>query len=153
MGYTHYWTLARPITADEVAAVGNDIRDIIAASGIPIAYEYDEPSKAPQLDASLIHYNGVGADGHETFYIKAEKSGVTNQPGMVGFAFCKTAAKPYDVVVVASLLALKDRLGDTVRVSSGGDAADWADGHRLAIRALGRFVPSPLDVLGESEDA
>lgn len=144
MGYTHYWTLARPITADEVAAVGNDIRDIILASELPIVYEYDETDKAPVLDANLIHYNGVGDDGHETFYIAA---------GDTGFSFCKTAAKPYDVVVVASLLALKDRLGDAVRVSSDGDAADWAGGHRLAIRALGRFVPPPLDVLGESEDA
>lgn len=135
MGYTHYWTLARPITAEEVGALAEDIRKIIAASDVPIA--------VGQLDSAAIHYNGVLDDGHETFYIKAEKSGITNEPGMVGFAFCKTAAKPYDVVVVASLLALKDRLKADVKVSSDGDVADWQDGHRLASKALGRIVPSP----------
>lgn len=38
MGYTHYWTFARPITNEEVAALGNDIRDIILASELPIVW-------------------------------------------------------------------------------------------------------------------
>lgn len=151
MGYTHYWTLSRPITGDELDAIGEDVRDIIAASGVPIAYEYDTPSYPPRLGAGLIHYNGVGDDGHEAFYIKAEKSGIANEPGMVGFAFCKTAAKPYDVVVTASLLALKEHLGKAVRVSSDGEPDDWMAGYRLAVRALGRFVPHPASVLTEAE--
>jgi hypothetical protein len=143
MGYTHYWTLSRPITTEECAALAEDVEKIVAKSGVPVAYEYDEPTRPPRLDEREICLNGIGEDGHETFYIKAEKSGITNQPGMAGFAFCKTAAKPYDVIVAASLLALKDHLKADVRVSSDGDLADWEPGFRLASKALGRVVPSP----------
>lgn len=144
MGYTHYWTLQRPITVEEVAAVGNDIRDIIRASELPIAYEYDRPDAEPQLDAKAIHYNGVGDDGHETFYIATGDS---------AFSFCKTAYKPYDVVVTASLLALKDRLGDDVRLTSDGEPEDWQAGFTLASRATGRFMPTPQDALGLGVEA
>lgn len=138
MGYTHYWTLSRPMTPDEFAAVAGDIAKIVAAAGVPLASEYDE-TDPPQADAELIRWNGAGDDGHETFYLA---------PDSTGFSFCKTAAKPYDVAVTASLLALKDRLGDVVRVESDGEPEDWQAGHALASRALGRFVPSPVEGLG-----
>lgn len=142
MGYTHYATLARPITAAEVGALAEDIESIIDQSGVPVAYEYDATFESPQLNAEGIHYNGLDDDGHETFAI---------YPGDTGFMFWKTARKPYDVVVTASLLALQDHLKGDVKISSDGDAADWAAGYNLALRALGRLVPSPLQVLDDGE--
>lgn len=135
MGYTHYWTFERPITRPEMVGLAEDVEAIILASGIPLAYEYDEPTIPPQVADEAIHFNGIEEDGHETFGIRV---------GAEGFDFCKTAAKPYDVVVVASLAALKDRLGSDVRISSDGDAADWRDGVALAERATGRPIESPI---------
>lgn len=142
MGYTHYWTLSRPIETEEMAPLADDVRKIVALSGISVAYEYDEPTRPPQIDECAICLNGIGDDGHETFYIKAGKSGLTNEPGMAGFAFCKTARKPYDVIVAASLLALKHWLGNAVSLSSDGNIEDWQAGHDLAQRALDYIVPS-----------
>ncbi len=40
------------------------------------------------------------------------------------FAFCKTARKPYDPVVVSILVAARDIAPDAIRISSdGGDEA------------------------------
>ena len=46
----------------------------------------------------------------------------------MGFDFTKTAYKPYDMVVTASLLLLKKELGEGVEITSDGELADWKSG-------------------------
>lgn len=144
MGYTHYWTLERTITQPEMTRIATDINAIVLASEIPLAYEYDEPTRPPHIDGDYIRFNGVGNDGHETFMLESIH---------IGFNFCKTASKPYDVVVTASLIVLKDALGPDVEISSDGDAEDWIDGLNLAERATGRSLVNPIndDYEGEPE--
>jgi len=71
----------------------------------------------------MIRFNGKDDEGHETFMLTPDPS---------DFNFCKTAQKPYDLVVVAILCLLAHRT-DT-GVSSDGDRSDWAEGLKLAQR-------------------
>lgn len=64
------------------------------------------------------------------------------------FQFCKTAYKPYDVLVTAALIAAKHRFGDAVSVSSDGGDKDWFDGQMLCQQALGYGLGYNLEALG-----
>ena len=85
----------------------------------------------PVLSTTEIGFNGKGEDdSHETFLIKR---------GQDGFQFCKTAQKPYDIVVCAALIILRHRIR-TFRVSSDGGPDDWADAIKLCQDVLGYGV-------------
>ena len=58
--------------------------------------------------------------------------------------FCKTAYKPYDIVVTACLVILQYRLGDAIQVSSDGGAVDWVAGVNLARSVIRCKVPNPI---------
>lgn len=90
---------------------------------LEVAYEYDEPDREPVFSETEIRFNGVGDNGHETFYLS---------PEMRDFEFCKTACKPYDTAVVAVLCLLAHHTD--VRVSSDGDPSDWEAGLAFAKR-------------------
>jgi hypothetical protein len=116
MGYTHYWTALKPIDADTFDKLQKGIKAIIETAtdaGIPIDDESTD---------GTIAFNGVGGNAHETFVI---------QVGDTGFNFCKTAEKPYDAVVTASLILLKKELGSEVLISSDGGWSDWQSGQVL----------------------
>lgn len=53
------------------------------------------------------------------------------------FDFCKTAYRPYDLVVTAILLAAKHRLKNRIRVSSDGTDAQWWDTKLFTFNVLG----------------
>jgi hypothetical protein len=115
MGYTHYWTLENGIEQSKWDEFLNGARQIIGtATEAGILLEDNSAGAA-------IYFNGVGADSHETFVITSEDT---------GFNFCKTAQKPYDTVVTAILIHLKQSLGSQVVVTSDGSWHDW-DGGRL----------------------
>jgi hypothetical protein len=116
MGYTHYWNIKEPISADAFAKLQEGIKAIIQTAneaGISISDESTD---------GTIAFNGAGRDAHETFVI---------QVGDTGFNFCKTAEKPYDAVVCASLILLKKELGAEVEVSSDGGWHRWEGGQVL----------------------
>jgi hypothetical protein len=71
MGYCHYWAFD-PDTAgvDEgFARVAADAARIIAAAGIPLASDPDEPTQPSEVTAEVIWLNGIGEDGHEVFVL------------------------------------------------------------------------------------
>ena len=126
MGYTHYWD-HNGYTDEQWKVVKKQAEAIIHASNISVQYEYDE--ERPLTDAitdEVIRFNGVEDDGHETFYM-------TKSP--TEFAFCKTAYKPYDEIVVA-MLVMMDHVGVVNWRSDGGDA-DHQDGIDLYNTAIG----------------
>lgn len=119
MGYTHYFPQQRAFTDQEWI-------DLCAAAFIAIDYasknfnieiqrDYDDEAK-PEINDEHIWLNGVGDEGHETFYITKDK--------MDGFNFCKTAQKPYDMVVGLILLSAHQIAPDALDISSDGD---WND--------------------------
>ena len=133
MGYTHYfytkeftdedktgWKKALPI-----------VKDILTRHANLIQYESDNRRK-PVANQKMIRFNGIGEEGHETFLINAEKE--QNDWGSdPTFAFCKTARKPYDIVVCEVLLALNAFLPN-LKISSDGFSGyvnDQQDGLKL----------------------
>lgn len=95
---------------------------------IPIQFECDAP-ETPIFSDSLIRFNGVDDDGHETFYIDQIFGGTYKQwRDNKVFAFCKTARKPYDTIVTACLIILKHYLGDDIKISSDGHPEEWQNG-------------------------
>lgn len=144
MGYTHYWR--RPKTfpkaawegfrADAWLLVDTWNREGAGRPDHSVAYEFDQIGKLPVVNDRLVRFNGVGEDGHETFMIprtvpKEEwvrpSFSDDGKPKVLDFAFCKTARKSYDELVVACLVALKKHF-PVVQVSSDGDNTEWTQG-------------------------
>ena len=97
MGYTHYWK-NKGFSDEQWNQIGSAALRIFTeakAQGIDIARESDRPSDSPEITTEEIIFNGIGDDGHETFYLSKFAS---------DFEFCKTAYKHYDAVVVAILI-------------------------------------------------
>jgi len=88
-------------------------------NNVPIQFEEDVP-EPPKVSDTLIRFNGIGQDAHETLYIeKRPKS---------EFNFCKTARKPYDLAVGLILLVIAKHAPVEFRISSDGDwKDDWAE--------------------------
>lgn len=130
MGYTHYWEIKEPIDANAWSKLQKGIQQIVGTAqdaGIDIK----DDSNADQ-----IFFNGVGAGEHETFVL---------EQGDLGFEFCKTAGKPYDMAVTASLILLKQELGNGVIIKSDGKWSDWESGLLLYETV---FDKAPESVLG-----
>ena len=133
MGYTHYWDHPM-IDAEKWDKIVEDAKKLVAASPVKLAHDCDEPETPPHVGNENIWFNGVGDDGHETFVLTRKGT---------DFDFCKTAQKPYDLIVVA-ILAVAAAHGVSVRAD--GDAPDWKDGLEYASRILGRPVALPSEI-------
>jgi len=124
MGYTHYWRPLKGIEpttfarlSKEAARVASIVKsEALAGAGL---------GKDPEFTSEVIRFNGKDGEGHETFLLTADPS---------EFNFCKTAQKPYDIVVVAILCLLAHHT--EIEVSSDGRADDWAAGLKLAQRVV-----------------
>ena len=140
MGYTHYFWRKPELDKDKFAEAVADCKKLCEASGVALAYEYDEPEKLPLFDHDLVRFNGVGDDGYETFVVPlvadSRTWGQVSDDGRV-FAFCKTACKPYDLAVTGCLLVFKHHFGENFTVSSDGDAKDWKPAQQLCLKVLG----------------
>ena len=116
MGYTHYWTVENGIEQSQWHKFLEGARQIIGtAQDAGILIEDNS-------EGSVVSINGRFADMHEDFVITSDH---------VGFNFCKTAQKPYDTVVTALLIHLKQSLGSQVIVTSDGSWLDWEGGRLL----------------------
>ena len=121
MGYTHYFELKETLEPEAIKYLVNK------AKRLEILH-YDVIDVDSKEDS--IMFNGYGDDAHETFYFDESK----------GFNFCKTAYKPYDGVVVACLIMLKQALGNGIKISSDGNASDWAEGIAIYNHAYGKSL-------------
>jgi hypothetical protein len=143
MGYTHYWTFKAPnkIQGRQIEIENKYQLAVRQCQRIVKAYnktkKEEDPKHPDRLSGYSAHtkmndylgleFNGTKELAHETFCLRDHWS--KNE----AFNFCKTASKPYDVVVVACLITLHHYLGDELlEVSSDGDASDWQDGLKLA---------------------
>lgn len=125
MGYTHYW-----YTKPELDKKNWDIFSNLASQikfDCPIAWEHTDPTKPPEFSRELVRFNGVGDDGHETFYFARVGEGRERENGKC-FACCKTAQKPYDKYVTACLLLAKIIFSKDIELASDGENSDWEEG-------------------------
>lgn len=156
MGYTHYWTMTRNLSADAWAEVSTDIAEILKyvehTFGLPLGDGSGDAHTRPLLDSKGIDFNGLGDDSHESFVI-GPKRVKTWEHGTLGSNFCKTAHKPYDIAVTACLCYLDSCLEPRAfSVSSDGYGHNFLDGLEAARQALPRKA-NVLDIpLGVREN-
>ena len=164
MGYTHYWSLTVGSIPDGAYLhARDDIANIISIwehdTGLKIR-GWDGTGK-PELSDVAISYNGDATRNSdcETFLLAAAPTVPEWQtdatfvdeagnrvpfvaPGVARF-FTKTRDLPYDAVVCASLLAVREHYRDAVTVESDGGWFDWEAGADLYARATGRPAVCP----------
>jgi len=86
------------------------------------------------------NYQGVIFNGddlasmaHETFCLRPFEFEGTNK-------FCKTARKPYDLLVKAVLISAKRHLGKDIEIDSDGDLEDWKEAIQFYQNILKRKI-------------
>lgn len=131
MGYTHYWKQTKNFSTSDWKAITDFTRKAIKLSGVKIADGFGEG--APNITDKRIWINGTGNEGHETFFI--------SKTGLTDFEFTKTAQKPYDAVVVAILLYIRENYPAKFEVSSDGnifnpESPDAIPGTELMLKSL-----------------
>lgn len=137
MGYTHYWSKKSDVDEKQYAAALKDIAKIVTTQKIAkLGNGLGDQGTKPKTTGG-IEFNGIDSDSHETFSLPAKASQISD------FEFCKTAEKPYDIVVVAVLARLSEVAG--IHVSSDGNADDWTAGVQLASKILGRQIANPRE--------
>jgi hypothetical protein len=150
MGYTHYWRPRGDINAavwDRLTKATIGVLSIAKERSIAIVGGMGEPGSEPEITDDVICLNGI--PDHETLYLeRVPRVRDRGDPGYERFAFCKTAQKPYDVVVTAILCLAEHYSDGFFRVSSDGDAEEWSAGLELA-RKVTSGVQLPPSVCGE----
>ena len=117
MGYTRYWHRIREIPQPTFQAIVGDFMKVLPALQVRLAG--GDGTGDPCLTAEEVIFNGVGDDAHETFLfprVYCLRQG--SIWGALEFQYCKTARKPYDLVVAAFLVIAKHHLGDNLHVTS-----------------------------------
>ena len=129
MGYTHYFT-PKKVTqekwnefVEECNLLNKNLPTHSESAG---GYFKDEKliicggngADIPIFNKTEVWFNGDERNGldHETFYITRNND---------DWSFCKTARKPYDLLVCAVLIAAHNILG--YEVTSDGDLEDWKE--------------------------
>jgi hypothetical protein len=143
VGYTHYYSRV-DISKDDAlrfemfsAGARRIIEYAVENEGIQIADGMGDLLGKWVCDNQTVRFNGYDADSHETFEWSINSS---------GFDFTKTARKPYDAVVTACLIHLKDIYGELVSIGSDGSWSEWQDGARLYRNATGLTASSPFEM-------
>jgi hypothetical protein len=107
----------------------------------------------PLFSNDEVRFNGVGEEGHETFIVLREFEPQDWQRPERGlyFDFCKTARKPYDLVVCTCLIVFARHFGESFRVDSdGGDEEENWPAARTTCQAILGYgnefrLPAPDD--------
>ena len=115
MGYTHYFysnDRNQEFTDQEFLSFASDVQKIISRADVKICGP--DGTGEPIVTAEEVSFNGSEKDNqdYETFNI--------NKNGKDNWGFCKTRHMPYDVVIVASIIAAKKAFGD--KIKAGSDA-------------------------------
>ena len=141
IGYTHYSSRIPELDGKKFTAFAKDCMELCRAAGVRIAYEYDNIDQPPEFTSDMVHFNGIGEDGHETFCMPRHRQphwegDDPDENGML-FDFCKTACKPYDLSVTACLIAAGHHFGGDISLSSDGNNEDWAAAAELCQDTVG----------------
>ena len=123
MGYTHYYRQSKNFTDTEWGNLQAKVKTIFDYAKTNKIEIDDQDGGEPICDdkTDLILFNGVGENSHETFVINKEMRR--------DFDFCKTQEKPYDLIVMLVLLAIKEVAPAVMKISSDGDwDHEWKSG-------------------------
>jgi hypothetical protein len=110
----------------------------------------DGKKPSPNFSNGQICFNGMGEDAHETFilYKQLPKTRIKGNKEKYHFDFCKTARKPYDIMVCACLILYKHYFPNEVWISSDGNIneGEWKDAFELIayVFPTGKEIGLPL---------
>lgn len=105
MGYTHYYNNDKVIAKTKWSKLTKDVKKLISHlnKDKPLLQKEYDNSDEPVIDGNEIRYNGIGDAGHETFLLRRKGQ---------DWSFCKTAHKPYDLAVCATLILYSYHCGE-----------------------------------------
>lgn len=168
MGYTHYFYRSPTLPAEAFKLFVEDVRKMLA--NLPAQYasagrgHNDKPivicgpdgTGSPEISEEVIAFNGTkeGDLCHEPFVVEQvfePQSWERPEEDGKYFTCCKTAFKPYDLLVVGCLYAAIHRFGKDVRVGSDGDDRDRSEGYEFYIRVCQPENPPKLSLHNEEE--
>lgn len=165
MGYTHYWYRPKELDANKFKLFVDDVREIIRQTTEEkwhgkiqdIVIRGGDGRGMPEITDDIISFNGDADTGHvsEAFCInRVEKEHrndidkLMNRNDGTYFRFCKTNLEPYDIVVVASLVAFKYHFGDQVKIKfATSKLEDIRDGILLAEDVIGLLDANFIETL------
>ncbi|NDD28018.1 MAG: hypothetical protein EB084_07105 [Proteobacteria bacterium] len=90
-----------------------------------------------------------GTCAYETFWFPRTASDVMADDAGRYWDRTKTALRPYDIAVTASLIIARRHLGDDIRIASDGGQAQWFDARLLCQSVLGYGLTLPLGLHDE----
>lgn len=151
MGYTHYWNFnAQTSDAEFIrrrfksasSTVKRFAKFIKAQDMFKVRGGLGQGS--PIINESEVWLNGDAATGedHETFHLRWRDFLKRNGNRMDGF--CKTAYKPYDLIVCFALLAFSEAFKSGFTFSSDGDKEDWKEAINLYETFTGKTAREPM---------
>ena len=119
MGYTHYWRQYDGFNSDKWDTLVQHSLHLQAASPVTLA--------DVEMSDFQISFNGVAPQNHETFTLdRAMQPPNLRLPEKDHFFnFCKTAQKPYDLMVMCVLLVANDLEPDVITYATDGAESDW----------------------------
>ena len=142
MGYTHYWYRKPELDPTKFQAFAGDVRQLVELAREVRLGNWQGEGK-PEITAERVSFNGRGDEGCETFLVMPTEELQTWRAAegkTEVFAFCKTRYLPYDVVVVASILALLHHFPEA-HAASDGCGGDLDDGVALYLEAFPDRTP------------
>jgi len=119
MGYTHYWRQYDDFNSDKWDTLVQHSLHLQAASPVTLA--------DVEMSDFQISFNGVAPQNHETFTLdRAMQPPNLRLPEKDHFFnFCKTAQKPYDLMVMCVLLVANALEPDVITYATDGAESDW----------------------------
>lgn len=142
MGYTNYYYTPQTLDVKKFKTLSEELK---VATGFLAGHHSSandgehkcftlcswDGTGEPEFTEEDISFNGdqQGDLYHESFVIQRVSNDRANEKGLV-FNFCKTARKPYDLMVQISMLRLKHHFPEC-EITSDGSAADWKNGRAL----------------------
>lgn len=135
MGYTHYWRIKEPqALARAMPRIAADLKRLLPHLP-PLAGPFG--TGKPEI-GEVIAFNGVAPkDDYESFILDPFEPVPEWRKDEGHFAFCKTARRPYDLAVTATLLLARHHAGDAITVFSDGFVPEWLPAAHLIRKHLG----------------
>lgn len=143
MGYSHYFKQTDIPTVPQWNAFLEGVKKLVSASPVKLAGGLGEAGTLPEITEDTICFNGLGPeDDHETFWLMRDSSPERREwdEGKFPFNFCKTARKPYDLIVCAVLIAADFHLPGCYEIASDGsrnNPEEWFPALRFVEEVLG----------------
>jgi hypothetical protein len=137
MGYTHYFRHGET-SKEKWNLIVKDCKALKEALPDSIEIAGWNGTGEPTFNKSKICFNGHAPKDYETFNMQQIPEHQSwEEPNKRPFAFCKTAYRPYDLLVCACLLVYKHHSPLTMELGSDGGNAEWVDAEGFVKDILG----------------